>query len=104
MGEREQKDVARPQCRHSEATRYAAILARQRPWACALAKRVLEMRSRCSVLSNARIAKRNCPTKCFREGSPHCRACERETIYRIAPGVTAEPREKWAKDLISRLR
>jgi hypothetical protein len=51
------------------------------------------------------------PKECFRGEGDRCRVCEREEkqragaeVYRVAPGIIAAPREKWAKELIARLR
>jgi hypothetical protein len=44
----------------------------------------------------------------FRDGSPQCRPCAREAeqrnpVVRIATGIIAAPRERWAKEVIARL-
>ena len=44
------------------------------------------------------------PEEVFHKGSALCRWCDRETDCRIAPGITAAPREQWAKDLLARMR
>jgi hypothetical protein len=56
-------------------------------------------------------AEKNLSEEFFREGSPQCRTCAREEkkradaqVVRIAPGVIAQPRERWAQDLIARLQ
>jgi hypothetical protein len=43
------------------------------------------------------------PEELFREDSPRCRNCARETeqrnpVVRVAAGIVAAPREQWAKD------
>jgi hypothetical protein len=48
--------------------------------------------------------KRELPKELFREGNPQCRICAREAeqrnpVVRIAAGIIAQPRERWAKAL-----
>jgi hypothetical protein len=52
--------------------------------------------------------KKELPEELFREDSPQCRICarkekQRNPVVRIARGITAVPRERWAKELIARL-
>ena len=53
------------------------------------------------------------PEEFFRNDNSHCRICQREKdeaeqraapTFRIAGDIVARPRERWAKDLISRLQ
>ena len=48
--------------------------------------------------------KKELPEEAFPKGDRLCRRCQRETDCRIAPGITAAPREQWAKDLLARMR
>jgi hypothetical protein len=53
--------------------------------------------------------KKELPEELFREDSHSCRLCarkaeQRNPIIKIADGITAQPRERWAKELIARLR
>ena len=53
--------------------------------------------------------KKELPEELFREGSPQCRICARKEkrrnpVVRIARGITAVPREQWARALIARCK
>jgi hypothetical protein len=76
--------------------------------ACALAKRLLFNAGAMLGFRQCEGCKRELLEELFREGSPQCRTCAREAeqrnpVVRIAPGILAAPRERWAQDLIARL-
>ena len=43
------------------------------------------------------------PEECFRVGDSECRQCARALRCRIANGITAQPKEAWALDLLKRI-